>query len=82
MNDITAYVNCQVYMNAVIKFRRIVGRVPGPGKSGKAESGGMLRKVAECIIPPFPGNGGMPFISIIFDFFCQKRLIRCSDGLF
>ena len=25
----------------------------GPGKGGKAESGGMLRKVAECIIPPF-----------------------------
>ena len=34
----------------------------------------MLRKVAESsgmhhsAIPPFPGNGGMPFISIIFDF--------------
>ena len=44
----------------------------------KSESGGMLRIVAErsgmhhATILPFPGNGGMPLFSIIYDFFIRN----------
>ena len=55
--------------------------------SWKRRKGGKWRNAAErsrmhhSAIPPFPGNGGMLFISRIFDFYYQKSLLGCSQGL-